>query len=329
MRILLIICFSLLLLNSYADVGQINKEHVTLQLKWFTSFQFAGYYMALEKGYYDEANLQVNIVERDPKQNNIEQVVRGEANYGIAESTLLLYRAQGYPVNILASIFQHSALIFLAQKKSGIVSPFEMRGKIISYQKGLDDASLLAMLLDAKINHNDYTYAPLDFSNMALVRGEVDVMSGYLSDQPFFMKEHGVDVNIINPLSYGIDLYGDNLFTTESELKEHPERAKRFVTASIRGWRYALENKEETIKILHEKYAAKSSIEHLRYEAEITDKMILPGIIDIGYTSVDRFVRIGEIYHRTNKANGADIKKALDGLIWDPDADNNQQTGMK
>lgn len=293
-------------------------QKIKLQLKWFSSFQFAGYYMALEKGFYKEAGLDVTIIERNPQQNNIEQVVKGEAEYGVADSALLLYRAEGKPVQIMASIFQHSPLIFIAHKESGIVSPYEMKGKRVSYQKGIDDAPLLAMLEQANIASTDYKYSPLDFTNMAFIRHEVDVMSAYSSDQPYRMKELNIPITIINPLNYGIDFYGDNLFSTEKELSEHPDRAKRFMEASIRGWHYALENPDETIAVLRNKYNAQSSVEHLQFEAQVSKNMIMPSMVDIGYSNPQRFYRIAEIYRSMNKANKADLDRALDGLIWNP-----------
>ena len=295
---------------------QLQKEKINLQLKWFSSFQFAGYYMALEKGYYSEAGLDVNIIERDPKKNNIEQVLNGESQYGVADSALLLYRAQGNPVQIMGSFFQHSPLVFISKKSSGIVSPFEMKGKIISFQQSIDDAPLLAMLLEAKITSNDYIFKPLDFSNDSFIRGEIDVMSAYISDQPDTMASKGIEVNIINPLNYGIDLYGDNLFSTEANLEKNPLQAKKFLNASIRGWKYALENKEESAKILIEKYGAKPSYEHLLFEANSIEKMMIPSMIQIGYTSIERFYRISEIYENINKASKSSLNKALENLIW-------------
>lgn len=293
-------------------------QKIRLQLKWFSSFQFAGYYMALEKGFYKEAGLDVTIMERDPQKNNIVQVVEGEAEYGVADSALLLYRAEGKPVRIMASIFQHSPLIFIAHKDSGIVSPYELKGKKVSYQKGIDDAPLLAMLDQANLGATDYTYSPLDFTGRAFMNREVDVMSAYSSDQPFLMREKNIPITIINPLNYGIDFYGDNLFSTEKELSEHPERAQQFLEASIRGWHYALANKEETIALLRSKYNAQSSVEHLRYEAQISEDMMLPSMVDVGYTNPQRFYRIAEIYRAMNKANKGDLDRALDGLIWNP-----------
>tara|TARA_R110002049_G_scaffold144478_3_gene306744 strand:+ start:8907 stop:10832 length:1926 start_codon:yes stop_codon:yes gene_type:complete len=295
-------------------------EKVRLQLKWFSSFQFAGYYMALEKGYYAQSGLDVEIIERNPAKNNILQVVDGEAEYGVADSAVLLYRAKGKPVKILASIFQHSPLVFISKKESGIFSPYEMQGKTISYQKGLDDAPFLATLKHAHLNEADYDFAPLDFSNEEFIRGDVDVMSAYLSNQPYLMKEQGIEINIINPLNYGVDFYGDNLFTTEKELERHPKRAQAFLEASLNGWKYALAHKDETISVLGAKYNAKRSVDHLIYEAKIIEQMMMADMVVIGYSSIERFYRIAMIYQSVGKIDKSQANTALDGLIYDPNS---------
>ncbi len=305
----------IIFLNAFASEPT-NK--VTLQLKWFSSFQFAGYYMALDKGFYKEAGLDVSILERNAQKNNIMQVVNGEATYGVADSALLLYRADGKPVKVMASIFQHSPLIFIAHKDSKIFSPYEFKGKRISYEPGLDDSPLLAMMNDAGIKRSDYALVPHDFTAQAFIDGKVDMMSAYLSDQPFLMQEKHIPITIINPLNYGVDFYGDNLFATDQELASNPERAKKFLQASIRGWHYALEHEDETIAVLRSKYGAKSSVEHLKHEAEVTRNMMLPTLVDIGYTNKERFYRIGEIYRTLGKVNQADMDRALKDFIWNP-----------
>ncbi len=312
-RLFLLSC--VLLVSVFANEPT-NK--VTLQLKWFSSFQFAGYYMALEKGFYKEAGLDVRILERNAQKNNIMQVVNGEATYGVADSALLLYRADGKPVKVMASIFQHSPLIFIAHKESNVFSPYELKGKRVSYQQGIDDAPLLAMIHEVGIKESDYTYVPLDFSSQAFIDRKVDVMSGYLSDQPFLMAEKHIPITIINPLNYGIDFYGDNLFATDQELSSNPERAKRFLQASIRGWHYALEHEDEAIAVLRSKYGARNSVEHLKHEAEVTRNMMVPTLVDIGYTNTERFYRIGEIYRTLGKVNQSDMDRALKDFIWNP-----------
>lgn len=312
-----ILFFALVHLSAASAAEPLEK--VRLQLKWFSSFQFAGYYMALEKGYYAQSGLDVEIIERDPAKNNILQVAEGKAEYGVADSAVLLYRAQGKPIKILASIFQHSPLVFISKKQSGIVSPLEMKGKIISYQKGIDDAPLVAMLNEAGLSEADYQLAEADFTGQAFLRGETDVMSAYLSNQPYAMKELGVEINVINPLNYGVDFYGDNLFTTERELEDHPERAQAFLEASLKGWKYALAHKEETIAVLLAKHGVKRTEQHLAYEAGVIEKMMVPDMVEIGYTSIERFYRIAEIYQGIGKIDKHQAQEALTGLVYNPD----------
>ncbi len=294
-------------------------EKVRLQLKWFSSFQFAGYYMALEKGYYAESGLDVAILERNPKKDHILQLLDGQADFAIADSAILLWRAQGKPVKILAPIFQHSPLIFISKKNSGILSPFEMKGKSISFQRGTDDAALMAVLNIAKLKDRDYHYVPLDFSMQKFIHGDVDVQSAYLSNEPYALKETGTEVNIINPLNYGIDFYGDNLITTDQEISHHPERVKAFLAASLRGWKYALAHKKETVALLHDKYGAKKTLSQLSDEADQIEKMIIPEMVDIGYTSMERYRRIAETYQALGKIAPQQINEALANLIYTPD----------
>ncbi|MEA1984012.1 MAG: ABC transporter substrate-binding protein, partial [Campylobacterota bacterium] len=227
---------------------------------WFHSFQFAGYYMAQEKGFYKEEGLDVELLERNPCKNNIEQVVNSEAEYGVADSTLLLYRAKAKPVKLIAAIFQHSPLVFISKKDSGIYSPYEMKGKRVSFQKGLEDTPYLTMLQSAKITESMYEYRPLDFTTGELIRDEVDVTSAYLSNEPYMLKEKNIEINIINPLNYGVDFYGDTLFTTDKEIETHPARVEAFKKASLKGWDYALSNVDETIEVIKTVYKSKRRI---------------------------------------------------------------------
>ncbi len=274
-----------------------QPEKVRLQLKWFNQFQFAGYFAAIEKGYYAEEGLDVEIKERELEKNFVKQVTMGEAEYGVGDSGLLSQYAQGEPIVALAAIFQHSPLVFFSRQDSHIVSPYEMVGKrIVSDIISANEAPLRAMLADANVTEKDYTLIPQRNRYDLLVQGEVDVMSGYLTNEPFYFKERGVNINIINPLSYGIDFYGDILFTSRKELKNYPGRADRFRRASLKGWRYALEHPEELVQIISKKYHSKLSIEHLRFEAAETRKLILPEVIPLGQIELNRIKAAADTY---------------------------------
>ncbi len=104
-------------------------EKVSIQLKWHHQFQFAGYYAALEKGYYKEEGLDVTLKDRDTNKNNVEQILKGESEYGIADSVLFLYQAHKKPIVIIAPIFQHSPNVLITLKSSKIDSPYKLIGK--------------------------------------------------------------------------------------------------------------------------------------------------------------------------------------------------------
>jgi len=276
-----LICFYATITPSIA--AETPPEKVRLQLKWFNQFQFAGYYAAIEQGYYAEENLNVEIIERSLKKNPVTQVVSGDAEYGSGDSGLVSQYAQGAPIVALAVIFQHNPLVFFSLRESGIISPFEARGKrIMSDIVSANEAPLRAMLIGAKIGERDYTLIPQSNNYDLLAKKQVDMVSGYLTDQPFLFKQKGVQVNVINPQNYGIDFYGDMLFTSQRELHNHPERVERFRRASLKGWQYALAHPEELIQLIHGKYHSKLSVEHLRFEAAEIAKLILADVIPLG-----------------------------------------------
>jgi len=272
-------------------------EPVTLQLKWKHQFQFAGYYAALEQGFYEQEGLDVAIRPLTSSMDIIGQVVSGEVEYAVGGSGIVAHYANGRPLRALAAIFQHDALIFVAKQSSGIISPYEMTGKRIMFDGTTgDDAPLSAMLATADIGRDSFTLVEPDYSNQKLIDGDIDVMSAYITDQPFELSEQGVDVTIINPQSYGFDFYGDILYTSVAEIDGHPGRAERFRRASLKGWQYALDNSEELIHHIKDNYNSDSSIAALRYEAQQTRKLILANIIPLGNIDERRLRRVAETY---------------------------------
>ena len=304
----------LVLCSSPLQAESSTAEKVSLQLKWLHSFQFAGYYAAKEKGYYADEKLDVTIHERIPGVNNIEQVLKGESQYGVADTGLLEQRLSGKPVVALAAIFQHSPLVYLTLKESGIVSPYELKGKRVM-EDFYDNAPLLAMLYEAGISTNQYKHLQNSFNPEDLINGKTDAMVGYLTDQVDYFKKKGIEINVIDPRSYGVDFLSDNLFTTEQEIKKHPDRVQRFLRASLKGWDYALKHPDELIQIILSKYnpVKRLTAEHLAFEAQETHKMILPETVAIGHIDIKRFQRIADTYLQMGMVNSVEH---LDGFIY-------------
>ncbi|TPQ24815.1 EAL domain-containing protein [Methylomonas koyamae] len=301
--------------NAAALAAGQAPEPVTLQLKWFHQFQFAGYYAALEQGYYAEEGLQVEIRERDPAQDFVEQVVSGQADYGIGDSGLVVRYANGKPIVALAAIFQHDALALFSKQSSGILSPYEMSGKRVMYDlAGENNAQIRALLAEAHLDETRLQKIAHNFADSDLIRNKVDVMAGYVTDLPFGLRQKGIKFNLISPQNYGIDFYGDILFTSQAELEKHPGRSEGFRRASLKGWQYALEHPDAVIELIRSKYHSRLSRGQLRFEAEETRKRIQADTIPLGQIEAARLQRVAEIFSDLKSMPSLNPKQ-LDGFI--------------
>ncbi len=275
-------------------------EQVRIQLKWFHQFQFAGIYAAKAQGFYAQEGLEVEIRQRDPATSHIGDVLQGRAEYGVADAGLVLSRLQGRPVVLLAQLFQHSPLVLITLRESGLRSPYDLAGKRVMLDlKGHSDAPIKAMLSNTLGENKIYQALDTRFDNQVLVDGETDAYSVYLTDQPYWYRRQGIEVNILEPRDYGIDFYGDNLFTTEQELRRHPQRVRAMLRATLKGWQYALAHPEEIIELILNKYNPQGlSRDHLQHEARETAKMFMPGQVPLGRFEPSRFQKIVETYAR-------------------------------
>ena len=272
------------------------NEKVVLQLKWFHQFQFAGFYAAKEQGYYQDAGFDVEIRQRDIKTNAMSDVLEGRADFGISDSSIIVERLNGSPLVITSTIFQTSPLVFISLEQSNITSPYDLKDKKIMFQKSVDDASLQALLQMFGVTDDNYEFLPHNFDDWAIEKGTADVMSAYSSDQPFKYQDKNVEIDILDPASYGIDFYGDLLFTTEKRIANDIEGVKRFVAATRKGWQYALNNQREVAELIIEKYNPELSLTNLLNEARATERLVKSKLTPIGNVFPERFERISKTY---------------------------------
>lgn len=288
------ILLSLLLLQPLHAAAD---ETISLQLKWKHGFQFAGFYIAKEKGYYKAAGLDVTLIEGGAGKNPVEHTLSGTGHYGITDTGIILSRTAGKNVQALAAIFQHSPLALAVKADSGIKTFKDLRGKQAMMQSGHMDAVILAAMNKAGLTSNDFIREDTSFDISDLVKGNTDAFSIYTTDQPHQLKEVGFPYHILHPLDYGIDFYGDIIIVSETEVRGHPERAAAFVKASLKGWAYALEHIDESIELVQKKYnTRKLSSSQLYFEAKETSEMVLKDVVQIGYMSQMRWQKIIDTY---------------------------------
>jgi ABC-type amino acid transport substrate-binding protein/nitrogen-specific signal transduction histidine kinase/DNA-binding response OmpR family regulator len=282
----------------FATMPLLGEDAVTLRLKWHHQFQFAGYYMAKEKGFYEKAGLHVNIEEANQKQNNLTFLKNTPAGYTVMDASGIAQRLKGEPIVTLGAIFQHSPNVLLSLKSSGIKEFRDLKGRRVMADFDDSNAPIFIAMQEVGLRKKDFTLQTFSYDYNDLLSGKTDAMSAYITDEPYMLTTKGIQFNILDPLSYGINFYGDMLYTSEEEVKHHPERAKKFLEASIEGWEYALKNVDETIDVIKNQYHSKLSKEQLRYEAMMVKQMILAERISIGHVSETRIKEIGNYYLR-------------------------------
>jgi len=312
------LCLSALALPTSIQKNKDDKlEHVTLQLKYQHAFQFAGYYAAKKMGYYQAEGLDVTIIEPLARHLVIDTVLAGRAEYGVWDSTLLNERLMGKPIVVLAAIFQHSPYVILTRKDSNIRVPSDLIGHQVMGGDSIG-TQLLTMLRHEGIPTNGIELISHTWDINDLINGTVDAAGFYITDQPNQMRELGVEPFIIKPIDYGVDFYGDCLFTTESEIKHHPKRVVAFRHASLKGWEYAMNHVDEMVKLIMAMPSVQQrglTAEHLRYEADQMQKLILPELVEIGHSNPCRWQHIADTCAELGLL---DPNHSLTGFIYDP-----------
>lgn len=306
------ICFWCLLFVFNSPV--LGTEKVTLHLKWFHQFQFAGYYAAFEKGYYKEAGLDVEIIESTIGIKGIhEKVIQSTGQYGIGSNELIKERYAGKPIVVLAVIFQHSPSVLFFKKSSNIQSIHDLVGKRVMLTPHMDE--IVAYLKKERIDLSDLQILEHRFNPNDLIQGKADAYSGYSTTQAYDFKKAGFPYVAYSPRVAGIDFYGDNFFTSEEEVRKHPERVKAFREASLRGWQYAMSHQEEIVDLIYEKYSKRNPKERLLFEAEQMTTLIQPILVEVGYLNPGRWKHINEVYAELGMLpRNINLK----GFVYDP-----------
>ncbi len=221
---------------------------VTLQLKWIHQAQFAGFYLAKDKGYYAEENLDVAFVPAGPGINIIDRVVSGQADFGVAAPEhILLQRSQGQPVVAIATTYRRNPFVLVTLPESGITRPADMVGKtaMLGGTDGL--LQFKAMMKKLGLSTDSMTILPYSFDLTPFYNGEVDIAPAFAAGSLIGILQTGRQVNLIWPSDYGITVYSDTIITTDEMIATNPDLVTRFLRATLKGHRYAVENPEEAL----------------------------------------------------------------------------------
>jgi class 3 adenylate cyclase/ABC-type nitrate/sulfonate/bicarbonate transport system substrate-binding protein len=287
-------------------------DPVSVQLKWKHQFQFAGYYAALDQGFYRDAGLDVTIREGGPDIDVAETVASGKADFGVCGSGVLRDWAKGRRLVVLAAIFQRSPAVILVARRADISSVSELRGRTLMDTPGSDE--IAAMLKREGVDYQALPRVPHEGNPRDLLTGRADAMIAYSTSEPFVLEQLGAAYRTFSPTASGIDFYGDNLCTSEAEVKANPDRVAAFRAASVKGWAYALAHKQATVDLILRSYSAKKNREALLFEAEQTEMLVGQDPARIGEQDPARWRSIAATYRQLGLLTDDTLPAAL---IWD------------
>ncbi|HEU4740820.1 MAG TPA: ABC transporter substrate-binding protein [Meiothermus sp.] len=250
-------------------MAQQNLVKVNLQLKWFPQAQFAGYFVAKERGFFKEEGLDVTLLPAGD-QSPIQVVQSGAADFGTTWiADLLTAREKGIPVVLIAQMFQRSGFTLVALKSTGIKDLCkDMKGKSVGVWPSGNEYPAVALFrkcgltssLDAKASNPDVTAVSYPFDPALVFPNRVQLVSAMTYNEVDQIAGLGYDeskVDVFKLADEGINLLEDNIFTTERVLGtanfknsglSGREVAARLIRASLKGWDWAVKNQAETVE---------------------------------------------------------------------------------
>ena len=290
--------FVLLLFMISLFASEAKLKTVSLQLLWLDQFQFAGYYMAKEKGFYKDAGFEVKLKKITESKNIMSDVENGIIDYGVGRASLILYDSAAKKISLLAAIYQSAPDILISLKSSNIDDISDFKGKrLMQTDDLLQSASMASMLKSKNLKLSDIRVVQHSFNLNDLLDKKVDIYSAYISNEPFALKERGIEFDTFSPQIEGLDFYSDILYTSKKNSEKNPIEVQKFKDASLKGWEYAFSHIEESVDVILNKYNTQNkSKAALLFEAKELKRLAFFGTKKIGTLKKAKIQRIHDIY---------------------------------
>lgn len=289
-----------------------NKlEKTSLRLKWVCQAQFAGYYSALKEGYYKDVGLSVTIDPAGPNISPIQSVTSGVNEFGIAGAEQIITAIDNkVPIVAIAVIYRETPEALVSKKELNIKAPKDLEGKTVGVVYENDENLYRLFLKKNNVDENSIKEVPAITGISQVMTDQVDAKMAYEMNDAILLELEGEKVNLLRFRDYGVKVYADTIFTTKEMVEKHPDKVKKFLKASLKGWNYAIENPEKsvsqlieinpTLKYEHQLGYLKGSIPLIMTDEKIgvSDSKIWENMIDNLYENkmIKKKIKASEVY---------------------------------
>jgi NitT/TauT family transport system substrate-binding protein len=307
---------------------------VKLQLQWFTQAQFAGYFAAVDQGYYKDAGLDVQILEGGTDIVPQTQLAQGHADYAIAwVPKALQSREQGAGITDVAQVFQRSGTLQVSFKDKNITTSANLKGKKVGNWGFGNEFELFAGMTKAGLNPGkDVTLAQQQFDMQALLKGDIDAAQAMIYNEYAQVLEAKNpktgqlytpdDFNKIDWNSEGTAMLQDAIWANTEKLqndKAYQDQTVKFLTASFKGWAFCRDNAEKCRDIVVAK-GSKLGASHQLWQMNEINKLVWPSPNGIGMVDKSAWDQTVQIAQSTKNADGDTVlSKAPEGLAYTND----------
>ncbi|CAN8139155.1 polar amino acid transport system substrate-binding protein [uncultured Thiomicrorhabdus sp.] len=277
------LCFSVLFSASIlAEESPVSKNSalvpVSVQLSWQHQFEFAGFYAAIQQGYYRQAGLDVTLKAWQPGILATDEVLAKRADFGVGYSSVVIDAAKGKPLDLVMASFQYSPMILLSH------TPVEHLQQL-SGAKVMHYGDVLIKTFIKRIN--EVAHLPVKMLSPTgnlqdFIDKKVDLYAAFQTNEPYRLRQKGVEFYEIDPKSFGIQSYSDILVTHHDFAANHSQIVAAMREATILGWQYALQHPVAVVDYILEHYPVNKDRQALLAEAEMTKRFVKLENIAIG-----------------------------------------------
>ncbi len=257
---------------SLAASAALAADEVTLQLKWVTQAQFAGYYVAKDKGFYEEEGLDVTILPGGPDIAPTQVIAGGGADVTVEwMPAALAAREKGLPLVNIAQPFKSSGMMLTCWKDAGIASPEDLKNRTLGVWFFGNEFPFMSWMSQLGIDTGGKSESGVEvlkqgFNVDPLLQRQADCISTMTYNEYWQVIDAGVSPDELVTFKYedqGVATLEDGLYVLEENLSDaaFADKMERFVRASMKGWKYAEENPDEAAEIVLENDATGAQTE--------------------------------------------------------------------